>query len=286
MATVEKQEGIELTPQQEKSLKLVGNLYRKAIYSGNDLPEVLDIFISLLLEQKDEMCQTISSEFIRYKNVVLNRRFFRTLRSQIDDLYNLLMRFLPKKMTFTIECRRKGFESTVKKVLLYYLEGSSIDLYDLLAFRVVDDSLDSEEVLIKHCYSIKTICIDYFIKKKLCTLCTPSKQVGSDPLAKDYIEEPKSNGYQSIHLAFKAKAPRNETFEVQIRTLQMHEDAEVGKASHTEYKDEKYQAVEKYIWFDPKKVHLPNFRVLCNGKIYDKIGLKKAMHIEERSKSF
>lgn len=286
MATVEKQESIELTPQQEKSLELVGNLYRKAIYSGNDLPEVLDIFISLLLEQKDEMCQTIVSEFIRYKKVVQNRRFFRILRSQINGLYDLLMQFLPKNMSFTIVCRRKGLESTVKKVVLSYLEDSSIDLSDLLAFRVIDDSLDSEEVLTKYCYSIKTICIDYFIKKKFCTLCTPCKQVGSDPLSKDYIEEPKENGYQSIHLAFKSKAPSNETFEVQIRTIQMHEDAEVGKASHTEYKDKKYQAVEKYIWFDPKKVHIPNFRVLCNGKIYDKIGLKKAMHIEERSKSF
>lgn len=49
MDTQKKQEEtIELTPQQEKSLELIGNLYRKAIYSNNDFLEVINTFISLL----------------------------------------------------------------------------------------------------------------------------------------------------------------------------------------------------------------------------------------------
>ena len=60
----------------------------------------------------------------------------------------------------------------------------------------------------------------------------------------------------------------------------MHEQSEVGEAAHNKYKDNKYKAIEKHIWFDCKKVHIPSFRVLCNGSIFDKIGLKNSKHIE------
>lgn len=273
------EEIIQLTPQQEKSLELIGNLYRQAIYSSNDFIEVIDTFIHSLSIPTDEMCQTILSEFIRYKKVVLNRRFIKKLRSQIDTLHSIIFQNLPKDVSITIECRRKSFESTVRKVVLYYLEGKSIDLFDLVAFRIIIDSHASENVNESYCYDSKDLCITYFLKNARCTLCTPAKQVGSDPLIKNYIEVPREY-YKSIHLAFKTIS--NDTFEVQIRTLQMHEDAEVGKAAHTGYKDEKYQAVNNHIFFDPKKVHIPSFRVLCNGSIYDKIGLKNAKHIEER----
>lgn len=276
--TVETQEeNIVLTPSQEKSLELIGNLYRKSIYSGNDLIEVLDIFISSLLEQNDEMCQTIVSEFIRYKKVVLNLKFIRKLRSQIDILRRIFLRTLPKGVSITTEFRIKGFESTVRKVVLYYLEDKSIDLSDLVAFRSIVDSLASEEVNTSYCYDIKNICMEYFKKDFRCTVSTPAKQVGSDPCIKNYIEAPR-DGYQSIHIAYKTVIS-NDTFEVQIRTLQMHEDAEVGKAAHSGYKGKKYEAVNKHIFFDPKKVKIPGFKVFCNGEIYDTIGLKKAKHI-------
>ncbi len=51
---------------------------------------------------------------------------------------------------------------------------------------------------------------------------------------KDYINSPKSNGYQSIHTAI--KIPSGEEIEVQIRTDKMDEFAEEGKAAHWSYK--------------------------------------------------
>lgn len=110
MANQKKQEEtIELTPQQEKSLELIGNLYRKAIYSNNDFLEVINTFISLLSSQHDEMCQDLVSEFIRYKKVVTNRRFIKKLRSQIATLLSIFSQRLPKGVSITIECRRKSF---------------------------------------------------------------------------------------------------------------------------------------------------------------------------------
>jgi len=65
----------------------------------------------------------------------------------------------------------------------------------------------------------------------------------------DYIAAPKDNGYRSIHTA--VLCPDGMTLEVQIRTHEMHREAELGVCAHWSYKDDEREArpyAEKMNW--------------------------------------
>ncbi|MFN3751620.1 MAG: RelA/SpoT family protein [Thiobacillus sp.] len=65
----------------------------------------------------------------------------------------------------------------------------------------------------------------------------------------DYISQPKSNDYRSLHTA--VIGPEDRALEVQIRTFDMHHNAELGVAAHWRYKEggrQDAQFEEKIAW--------------------------------------
>lgn len=102
-------------------------------------------------------------------------------------------------------------------------------LSDIMAFRVVVDTMEQ-------CYHVLGI-----IHGEYPTL--PGR-------FKDYISTPKPNGYRSIHTT--VIGPENQRIEIQIRTREMHEEAELGVAAHWAYKEgekvDNYKDAKTFRW--------------------------------------
>ena len=99
---------------------------------------------------------------------------------------------------------------------------------DIIGFRIILKNIDD-------CYKALGILHNKWN-------CIPGK-------FKDYISSPKINKYQSIHTAI--IGPNKRPIEIQLRTMQMHEFAERGIASHWKYKSsEKFNSLtwKEYDW--------------------------------------
>ncbi len=102
------------------------------------------------------------------------------------------------------------------------------EIYDIYAMRLV---LKTGEGPINNAADIEKI---YALLAEL------NKRYESLPdRYKDYVAKPKSNGYQSLHLAIVGlhSDDRAKPTEVQIRTDKMHRQAEYGMAAHWVYKE-------------------------------------------------
>lgn len=144
------------------------------------------------------------------------------IRYKAADRYAILV-----KRMITDELKRAGIEASVegraKHIYSLYKKISRADInwdfdkiFDLVALRIITKSEGD-------CYKILGLIHKIFRP-------LPGQ-------VKDYIAAPKPNGYRSIHTT--VFGPEGKIFEIQIRTEEMHEEAEYGVASHMHYTLEK-----------------------------------------------
>jgi (p)ppGpp synthase/HD superfamily hydrolase len=122
-----------------------------------------------------------------------------------------------------IRYRLKDPYSALKKMLR---KGITVkELTDLIGFRIIVNKQ-------YECYKLLTILYKIY----------PVNMAKS----KDYIANPKDNGYRSLHIVVIADT-YDCNIEIQIRTNRMHNMAESGTANHKEYKKMQEEKLKKLL---------------------------------------
>ena len=125
--------------------------------------------------------------------------------------------------------RVKHLYSLYRKLKRYDMDIEKV--YDIIALRVIVSNVEE-------CYH--TLGVIHGIWRPL-----PGK-------IKDYIATPKTNGYRSLHTT--VFTGTGGIIEIQIRTMEMHQEAEFGISAHFIYKEnpknKKNNLKDKYLWIN------------------------------------
>jgi len=152
-------------------------------------------------------------EFKRLKNL-MKKRLGRSTRKLGQIRVDVEAALKKQGIKAEINGRVKSIYSLYKK--LAKVDGNIDNIYDLMALRVIVEKKEE-------CYLVLGI---------LHSLYKPMIN-----RIKDYIANPKPNGYQSLHTT--VITPNKQIVEFQVRTYEMHEFAERGLAASFHYHDQK-----------------------------------------------
>lgn len=149
-------------------------------------------------------------EYMRIARLLDERRMDR--QRYIDEVIDTLHKELAKaKIKADIAGRAKHIYSIWRK--MHRKDVGFSQIYDIRAVRVLVPT-------VANCYTVLGIVHNHW-------RIIPNE-------FDDYIATPKENGYRSLHTA--VIGPNRKVVEIQIRTYDMHEEAEFGVCSHWRYK--------------------------------------------------
>ncbi|MEM6812466.1 MAG: bifunctional (p)ppGpp synthetase/guanosine-3',5'-bis(diphosphate) 3'-pyrophosphohydrolase [Pseudomonadota bacterium] len=226
-------------------VKLSDRLHNmRTLYHFKDRPdktariskETLDIYVPLAerigMHQLKEELADLSFSYLNpeAKESITNRLDF--LRKESGNLVDRIIEHLELLMKKEkIGCEITGREKTRYSIWkkMQRKKVTFEQLSDIMAFRIVVDDIGE-------CYhALGVLHSSYPV--------VPGR-------FKDYISTPKPNGYRSLHTT--VLGPEKQRIEIQIRTQEMHREADLGVAAHWAYKDGKgkldLKEVSQYRW--------------------------------------
>ena len=143
------------------------------------------------------------------RKLAIKRKVFDKFLQEVQE--TIRNKMVETGIPVEVQARVKRFYSLHTKI---QKQQRTLDqVFDLLAVRVITDT-------VKNCYAALGVIHQMWPP-------VPGR-------FKDYIAMPRPNLYQSLHTAL---IHGGQTFEVQIRTQEMHRIAEQGVAAHWKYKD-------------------------------------------------
>lgn len=186
---------------------------------------------------------------------------------------------------------------------------------DLIAYRIVislpqchvENGENTEEQEIKYLYEIANILPEFlevrgfttevsgFIQEKYSDALSETNR----PYYRDYVKTPRPSGYRSLHITFYDNLARCYT-ELQLRTKDMDDLAEIGEANHFGYEkqqeesrskrdiipvgecryfDEAYERLIKLQELDLSSINVNMFKAINNQLINDGCGLFRGRQI-------
>lgn len=247
-----------------------------------------------------------------YKKSIFNRNLITTHRTEFNGLYATLEKEFPE-LTFSLDGNKKSLKSFWEKMDMLQKSHKSIDqMNDIHRFRLIttNANIDTEET-VNNLYLTTLITIKYFLSKGY-ILCAPTelKDTGFEQKkhsekiyvpkksilpetysyrVKDYVANPKANGYQSIHLLFEKEGNK---FEVQLRTFPMHIRAEYKKAAHEKFKTSTRSVNQwdlskiKISGFKYVEIRDPETNEIVLSEVIDNVGIVKPVETFVRRKTF
>jgi GTP diphosphokinase / guanosine-3',5'-bis(diphosphate) 3'-diphosphatase len=148
-----------------------------------------------------------------------SRLHYRKVAEHIKKMRNTLLKSLSKEgiKKTEIQARKKHLYSLWRKLERPEIGWKFDKIYDIVALRVLLGE-------VAECYVALGVVHNHY---------KPIPHLG----VSDFIAQPKPNGYRSIHT--KVFGPGERAVEVQIRTMEMHAEAEHGVAAHWAYGEAK-----------------------------------------------
>ncbi|MEL1232698.1 MAG: RelA/SpoT family protein, partial [Candidatus Neomarinimicrobiota bacterium] len=177
---------------------------------------------------------TVKSQLEDLVLSVLNPSGFKEIESKVKSSERQREKFIKKviepvneelnkyNIVPLIYGRAKSYASIYGKMM--NRNKSFKEIYDLYAIRIIVEKIEN-------CYLALGIVHNVYLPVQ--------------DRFKDFIATPKSNGYQSIHTT--VIGPNGQKIEIQIRTKEMEETAEIGVAAHWMYKGNKSNGIDKNV---------------------------------------